>query len=98
ISNMPMAAHPVHIHLSQFQVLNRQPMANIAGYTKTWEDSFGKRGRVVPLLPGCTENTFCKDYGPPLSYLKPNDDGAVGGNPAFSPYFKDPDTGEESDV
>src|SRR5262249_19793115 len=37
--------------------------------------------------PECPKNQYCPDYGPPLDYLTPNKDGAVGGNLAFSDYL-----------
>jgi spore coat protein A, manganese oxidase len=89
LSNMPMAAHPFHIHLAQFQVVSRQQMKNIADYMTQWEGLFGSLGDKAPLPPPCKEGAFCPDYGPPLQYTKLNDDGAVGGNPAFGPQFID---------
>jgi FtsP/CotA-like multicopper oxidase with cupredoxin domain len=85
-----MAAHPFHIHLAQFQILSRQQMKNPADYIAQWESSFGDFTEV-PLPTSCTNGPghFCPDYGPPLRYTKLNDDGAVGGNPAFGPQFKD---------
>jgi spore coat protein A, manganese oxidase len=90
LSTMPMASHPVHIHLSQFQVLNRQQI-NIAadpnnskdpGYLAAWNSSFGANAAA-----GCTKGTYCAQYGPPLDYLTPNQDGALGGNPGFKAYL-----------
>ena len=78
--------HPVHIHLSQFQVLNRQALrVNFNGYFAAWNAAFGTGG--VPLPSTCTTGQYCPDYGPPLPYLQINADGAVGGNPAFTPYL-----------
>jgi spore coat protein A, manganese oxidase len=90
LSQMPMAAHPFHIHLAQFQVLSRQQMKNAPDYITQWEGSFGNF-MEVPLPSSCTNGPrhFCPDYGPPLRYTKLNDDGAVGGNPAFGSQFKD---------
>ncbi len=88
-----MASHPFHIHLAQFQVLNRQqmyidddPITGHAGYLPAWEASFGKDHPEL-LLPGCSVGTYCADFGPPLDYKKLNKDGALGGNPAFAPYL-----------
>jgi FtsP/CotA-like multicopper oxidase with cupredoxin domain len=79
--------HPIHIHLSQFQVLNRQyiNMHPVNGYLQAWYAAFGSG--PTPLPSSCTAGQFCVDYGPPLSYSTPNADGAVGGNPAFSPFL-----------
>ncbi len=90
LSNMAMASHPVHLHLSQFQVLNRQNMtigdAKNPGYLAAWNATYGTNPKV-PLPSGCTAGSYCVNYGPPLDYSTPNTDGALGGNPAFSPYI-----------
>ncbi|HXM54153.1 MAG TPA: multicopper oxidase domain-containing protein [Candidatus Dormibacteraeota bacterium] len=88
-------AHPIHIHLIQFQVLNRQSM-DIDNYTNTWASKFpggtfagqepdGSFG-MVTYAPG----TIIPGYGPPSDYNTPNADGAVGGNPAVSPFLNGP--------
>jgi spore coat protein A, manganese oxidase len=86
-STMP-GEHPFHIHLAQFQVLKRESLNTELStpYLSAWQGAFGT---VHPeLLPaGCTKGAYCADYGPPLDYLKPNTDGALGGNPAFSDYL-----------
>jgi FtsP/CotA-like multicopper oxidase with cupredoxin domain len=95
LTNLTDDAHPIHIHLIQFQVLNRQSVDR-DNYTNTWGSRFpggtyagqecdGSWGMVtyargVPI-PG---------YGPPLPYATPNADGAVGGNPAVSPFLNGP--------
>lgn len=88
-----MAAHPFHIHLAQFQILSRQEMqmsdtTSAKGYLSTWQESFGDF-TDVPLLEPCKKkpHQFCPGYGPPLRYVKLNDDKALGGNPAFGPYL-----------
>lgn len=65
-------------------------MKSAPDYITQWEGSFGNF-MEVPLPSSCTNGPghFCPDYGPPLRYTKLNDDGAVGGNPAFGPQFKD---------
>ncbi|HSR26304.1 MAG TPA: bilirubin oxidase [Candidatus Eisenbacteria bacterium] len=88
-------AHPIHIHLIQFQVLNRQSV-DVNNYTNTWASRFpggtfagqepdGTWGMVTyaagEIIPG---------YGPPGDYNTPNADGAVGGNPAVSPFINGP--------
>ncbi|WP_221066657.1 multicopper oxidase domain-containing protein [Methylomagnum ishizawai] len=76
--------HPVHTHLAQFQVLNRQEF-DVKGYLAAWESAFGKG--PAPLPTTCTPGKACPGYGPPLSYNTPNADGAVGGNPAVGPFL-----------
>ncbi len=88
IANMTPDAHPIHLHLVEFQVVDTQPF-------NTQSDLCGLPGpqyRVAwnALFPGGTFNgfsfapgTFIPGYGPPLDYATPNADGAVGGNLAF---------------
>ena len=87
VSNMT-GEHPFHIHLTQFQVVKREPLNTKleTPYLSAWKSAFGT---IHPeLLPvGCSVGTYCADYGPPLDYLTPNTDGALGGNPAFSDYI-----------
>jgi spore coat protein A len=83
IINLTMDAHPMHTHLIQFQVLNRQPYD--ASYVGDWATYFGQGPAPLPM--GCTAGTFCPGYGPPLAYNVPNADGAIGGNPAIGPYL-----------
>lgn len=88
LSTMPGASHPVHLHLSQFQVLNRQAF-NAGQYLTDWSKAFGTTGSSgAPLPGGCTPGTYCAAYGPPLDYATPNKDGALGGNLPFSGYLE----------
>jgi FtsP/CotA-like multicopper oxidase with cupredoxin domain len=88
IINLTADAHPMHTHLTQFQIVNRQDFrqGTARGYPAAWEAAFG--ARPAPLPAGCVAGTFCPGYGPPLSYRTPNADGAFGGNPAISPYLR----------
>src|SRR4029077_8718101 len=68
IANLTPDAHPIHIHLIQFQVINRQPFDR-DNYGAAWD----------ALFPGGTFNgitypagTFIPGFGPPRSYLAPN--------------------------
>jgi len=99
IINLTMDAHPIHTHLVQFQVMNRQAYdfdgtmgSGIPGgyfgsdeVAGVWQAAFGTG--PAPLLPGCRVGWFCPNYGPPRPYNTPNADGAVGGNPAISPFL-----------
>jgi FtsP/CotA-like multicopper oxidase with cupredoxin domain len=85
-------SHPIHIHLIQFQILNRQ-LVDVDTYTTAWAAAFpgGKfAGQLcdgtfgeVDYAPG----TIIPGYGPPGDYNTPNADGAVGGNPAFGSFL-----------
>lgn len=92
--NLTPDAHPIHTHLTQFQILNRESFdidgtggSNIpGGYLGAWSAAFGSPG-MPALLPGCVAGQFCPGYGPPLNYAVLNADGALGGNPAITPFL-----------
>jgi spore coat protein A, manganese oxidase len=132
IANLSPDAHPLHIHLIQFQVINSQPLfsepdlcphttvtppgsnvvqpASGEGNGQFGPDGDGRFDFTGPeyragwdaLFPGGTFNGFKFDpgnfipgYGPPLPYLTPNADGAIGGNLAFgstTPFPTNPDS------
>jgi FtsP/CotA-like multicopper oxidase with cupredoxin domain len=70
IINITADAHPIHLHLVQFQVLERIPFDDVA-YVDAYETAFQLAGH-----PG-----YMPGYGPPADYNIPNSAGAVGGNP-----------------
>jgi spore coat protein A len=89
IINLTGDAHPIHLHLVQFQILNRQtfnigldpndvPLPN--GYRYLYDQSFPTK-------------QFEPFNGPPMPYATVNEAGAIGGNPDVTPFLKDPDTG-----
>ncbi len=69
IINITADAHPIHLHLVQFQILERIPFESTIAYFALLRDVVPRRR---DYLPG---------YGPPLNYNEPNAAGAVGGNP-----------------
>jgi len=94
------STHPIHFHLVQFQILNRQSI-NVDptnGYPAAWNAAFGSSANPVNLSSTCTPGQFCPDFGPPLPYNTLNTDGAVGGNPGLHDYLSGdkaaPDPGE----
>jgi FtsP/CotA-like multicopper oxidase with cupredoxin domain len=70
IINITADAHPIHLHLVQFQVIERIPFDDLAYFTD-YEAAFALAGH-----PG-----YMPGYGPPGDYNVPNTAGAVGGNP-----------------
>jgi len=82
VANITVDAHPIHVHLVQFQVLNRQVMDT--GEDPVTGAPFGYLDAWLASFPGAF---FTPGDGPPLPYLTANADGAVGGNPAFSPFL-----------
>jgi FtsP/CotA-like multicopper oxidase with cupredoxin domain len=80
VANITGDAHPIHIHLIQFQVISRQTF-DLDAYLTDWMAAF----------PGGTFNGFTfpagvyiPGFGPPLNYLTRNAAGAVGGNLNFN--------------
>ncbi|MDP9002578.1 MAG: multicopper oxidase domain-containing protein [Myxococcota bacterium] len=106
VANLTPDAHPLHIHLIQFQIIESQPFNTESDLCphglatpQFGNDGDGQfnfsgpeyRQAYDALFPGGTFNgftfpphNFIPGYGPPLSYLTPNADGAIGGNLAFS--------------
>ncbi len=82
IVNMTADAHPIHTHLTQFQLMNRQNF-NLATYALAYDASFG----TLPLPANCDPGVFCAGYGPPLDYNTGNPR-ALGGNPDIRPYLQ----------
>lgn len=79
VANLTGDAHPIHIHLIQFQVISRQPF-DLTAYLADWIAAFpGGTFNGFTFPPG----QFIPGFGPPLPYLTPNSAGAIGGNPNF---------------
>ena len=74
IINITADAHPIHLHLVQFQLVSRQNF-NLNKYLKTYNAAF-------------SGGVFDPATGPPLTYNTQNADGAVGGNPAVTPFLQ----------
>ena len=73
IVNLTADAHPMHTHLTQFQLLNRQSF-NTSNYNKAYAAAF----------PG---GLFIPAYGPPLDYGTGNPR-ALGGNPDITLFLQ----------
>jgi FtsP/CotA-like multicopper oxidase with cupredoxin domain len=93
IINLTQDAHPIHIHLIQFQLINRQNFS-VDAYRATY-DSLFPGGTYAGLLPNGMwgqvqygPGVYIPGYGPPGSYLTPNAAGALGGNPDVTPYLQ----------
>jgi spore coat protein A len=72
IVNLTADAHPIHLHLVQFQLMNRQRF-DVKKYTDTYFAAF----------PG----SYDPGSGPPLDYNSGNPL-ALGGNPDVAPYLR----------
>jgi spore coat protein A len=75
IVNLTADAHPIHTHLTQFQLMNRQNF-NVNKYSKAYAAAF----------PG---GAYLDGYGPPLDYNTGNPR-ALGGNPDIVPFLQGP--------
>ena len=73
IVNLTADAHPIHLHLVQFQLMNRQNY-NVNKYSKAYGAAF-PGGAYIPAS------------GPPLNYLTGNTR-ALGGNPDIVPFLQ----------
>jgi len=82
--NLTADAHPIHLHLVQFQIINRQGF-NTNKYGKAYAKAF-------PAVAGsatCTGGVYCPGFGPPGDYQTGNAR-ALGGNPDIVPYLQGP--------
>ncbi|MDP2209921.1 MAG: multicopper oxidase domain-containing protein [Bacteroidota bacterium] len=86
IINITADAHPMHLHLTQFQLVSRQPF-DVTGYTKAYNAAFP--GGVSPV-DGITypPGVFIPGFGPPLAYGTPGITPILGGNPNVTPFLK----------
>ncbi len=79
IANLTGDAHPIHIHLIQFQVISRQPF-DVDTYLTDWMGAFpGGTFNGFNFPPG----VYIPGFGPPLNYSTLNSAGALGGNLNF---------------
>ena len=79
IVNLTMDAHPMHLHLVEFQLVSRQNFDEMR-YEEDYKDSFtGVNGGMAGMYMGAE--------GPPFKYDVKNSDGAIGGNLPVTPYL-----------
>lgn len=76
IVNLTMDAHPIHLHLVQFQLVSRQ--------------AFNDSLYMIQYNVGFPGYAWIAGSGPPNAYNTPNADGAVGGNPSVSSFVYGP--------
>jgi len=74
IINITADAHPMHTHLTSFQVLDRTPFQ-----AAKWINQYDALMLSNGVLPG---------GGPPNTYNIRNADGAIGGNPAINSFLQ----------
>ena len=82
IVNITADAHPIHLHLVQFQIISRQAF-NTTAYLAAYNKAF-PGGGFDPMtgLP-CAPGVYCPGFGPPLALdgSDPLSNGKLGGNP-----------------
>jgi spore coat protein A len=87
IVNLTADAHPIHLHLVQFQLLSRQNF-NTNKYNKAYAAAFpGGYDYVMGANVG--PGLFIPAFGPPLDYNTGNAR-ALGGNPDITPFLQGP--------
>jgi len=89
IVNLTADAHPIHLHLVQFQLVNRQNY-NTNSYNKAYAAAF-QGGYDYSMGLTMPAGQFIAAYGPPKSYDKaanPLNARADGGNPDVVPFLQ----------
>lgn len=85
IVNLTADAHPMHLHLVQFQLMNRQNF-NKSNYVKAYAAAF-PIGFDPVMKTKTLGGVFLPAYGPPLDYFAGNP-AALGGNPDITPFLQ----------
>jgi len=80
--NLTMDAHPMHMHLVQFQLVSRQNF-DMDRYMNDYMNVFMTTGGVNGGMTGM----YMGAEGPPFHYGVKNSDGAIGGNLPVTPYL-----------
>ncbi len=87
IVNTTADAHPIHTHLTQFQLLSRQNY-DTKKYFKAYSAAF-PAGYDYTSKSSVGPGVFIPAFGPPLNYETGNTR-ARGGNPEVTPYLQGP--------
>lgn len=87
IINLTADAHPIHLHLVQFQLLNRQNFNIGVNFDTDAVDPNGYRALYDSSFPSGSFEPF---NGPPKNYSIPNGANALGGNPDVTPFLQGP--------
>ena len=89
IVNLTADAHPIHLHLAQFQLASRQRFDTRA-YGTVYERAFpgGADPMIGTVFP---PHVYIPGFGPPLDYRaerNPRSGGKQGGNPNVAPFLR----------
>jgi spore coat protein A len=86
IVNLTADAHPIHTHLVQFQLMNRQDF-NADLYMSTNYSAAFPGGYDYTQKTDVTQGNFVPAFGPPLPYNIPIN-GKIGGNPDVTDFLR----------
>jgi len=88
IINLTADAHPIHTHLTQCQLINRQNF-NTNNYTAAYAAAFPGGGIDYMTNLPFPAKIFMPAYGPPLNYAPSVASGnKYGGNPDITPFLQ----------
>lgn len=87
--NLTADAHPIHLHLAQFQILNRQNF-DVENYIEAYSALFpGSMEENPETGTEYEEGEFIGGYGPPLGYAPSAASGEkYGGNPSVESFLQ----------
>ena len=90
IVNLTADAHPIHTHLTQFQLINRQNF-NVSKYNAAYAAAFPGSQTIIDPMTGLpyAPGAYIPAFGPPLDYNIGNQR-ALGGNPDITPFLQGP--------
>jgi FtsP/CotA-like multicopper oxidase with cupredoxin domain len=88
IVNLTADAHPIHTHLVQFQLMNRQNF-DTGKYNAAYAAAFTGGGYDPMTKAAYPAGVYIPAFGPPLDYNPSAASGnKYGGNPDVTPYLK----------
>jgi FtsP/CotA-like multicopper oxidase with cupredoxin domain len=90
VVNLTADAHPIHTHLTQFQLINRQAF-NVSKYNGAYAAAFPGSQTLIDPMTGLpyAAGVHIPAFGPPLNYNTGNPR-ALGGNPDIVPFLQGP--------
>ena len=95
IINLTADAHPMHLHLVEFQLMNRQNVFVGTDFDTQINDPAGYRAFYNKQFASGDFEPF---NGPPKPYATVNKAGAVGGNPDVTPFLVNPGTNVKTPI
>jgi spore coat protein A len=84
--NLTADAHPMHTHLTQFQIMNRQAF-DVEEYKAAYAEAFPGGGYDPMTHQPYPHGVYIPSFGPPLDY-NTSHGGKYGGNPNVTPFLR----------